>query len=72
MEDSIINEASKYGIYMVVIRKKVVYKDDITLQNNLHIFIFYYYKIIYLVYRSLFVSFAQGGTGVPCPPFSIF
>ena len=34
-------------------------------------FFILFYKIFYLVYRSFIVSFAQGGTGVPCPPFSV-
>ena len=33
------------------------------------IYLFIYYKIVYLVYRSfLMVYFAQGGTCVPVPP----
>ena len=28
-------------------------------------------KIFYLVDRRFNVSFPQGGTGVPCPPFSV-
>ena len=28
--------------------------------------------MVYLVYRSCNVPFSQGGTGVPCTPFSIF
>ena len=33
---------------------------------------FFLNKIVYLVYRSFLVSFSHGGTGVPCPPFSVF
>ena len=38
------------------------------------IFILYFYflhKIVYLDYRRFNVSFTQGGTCVPCPPFSV-
>ena len=30
------------------------------------------YKIVYLVYRGFWVSFDQVGTGVTCPPISVF
>ena len=33
---------------------------------------FFCNKIVYLVYRDVLVSFAQGGTGVPCPTLYVF
>ena len=36
------------------------------------LFYFIFYKIVYLVYRGLLVSFDQGGTCVPCTSFSVF
>ena len=32
----------------------------------------YLYKIVYLVFRGLLVSFAQGGTCLTCTPFNVF
>ena len=45
----------------------MIYKDMIP--NKIKIFfLFFSYKIVYLVYIDVLTSFSRGGTGVPCPP----
>ena len=31
----------------------------------------YLNKLVYYFYNFIYVCFSQGGTGVPCPPFSV-
>ena len=49
----------------------MIYKDMIPNMIAM-LFLFFCSKIVYLVYRGVLVSFSQGGTGVSCPPFSVF
>ena len=47
-------------------------REDLGRRVIIRILIYYLYIIVFLIYRGFWVSFAQGGTGVPCTPFSVF
>ena len=53
-------------------RARTEEKRQVELEPVLILLFCFCNKIFYLFDRGVFVSFAQGGTVIPCPPFSVF